>query len=178
MRERARERERERKRVGLRVKRWKGSFSLFVCAAGKMAPPKGAEGEQKGGKSKGLKKPGRPPKAEKKPVVEGSSKGPGKKGKKAKRSIETYKIYIYKVLKQVALYFPLSFSFFPGLSVFDGFCSLISHPYYFAFHDMSNRRPRELRCYVQHGKNEKATEYFHNRHHGERHRVHYDISWR
>jgi hypothetical protein len=76
-----------------------------------MAPPKGAEGEQKGGKSKGLKKPGRPPKAEKKPVVEGSSKGPGKKGKKAKRSIETYKIYIYKVLKQVALCFPLSFLF-------------------------------------------------------------------
>ncbi len=103
--------------MGLCVKRSKGS--LFVCAAGKMAPPKGAEGEQKGGKSKGLKKPGRPPKAEKKPVVEGSSKGPGKKGKKAKRSIETYKIYIYKVLKQVALYFPLSFVFFPGLSVFD-----------------------------------------------------------
>jgi hypothetical protein len=76
-----------------------------------MAPPKGAEGEQKGGKSKGLKKPGRPPKAEKKPVVEGSSKGPGKKGKKAKRSIETYKIYIYKVLKQVALYFLFLLSF-------------------------------------------------------------------
>jgi histone H2B len=66
-----------------------------------MAPAKGVEGEQKGGKSKGLKKPGRPPKAEKKPVVEGSSKGPGKKGKKAKKNIETYKIYIYKVLKQV-----------------------------------------------------------------------------
>ncbi len=67
-----------------------------------MAPAKGVEGEQKGGKSKGLKKPGRPPKAEKKPVVEGSSKGPGKKGKKAKKNIETYKIYIYKVLKQVS----------------------------------------------------------------------------
>jgi histone H2B len=79
-RERERERERERN----------------------MAPPKAADGEQKGGKSKGLKKPGRPPKAEKKPVVEGSSKGPGKKGKKAKRNIETYKIYIYKVLKQVS----------------------------------------------------------------------------
>ncbi len=82
-----------------------------------MAPPKGAEGEQKGGKSKGLKKPGRPPKAEKKPVVEGSSKGPGKKGKKAKRSIETYKIYIYKVLKQVA--FSSFFFVFAGLFVFD-----------------------------------------------------------
>jgi hypothetical protein len=70
-----------------------------------MAPAKGVEGEQKGGKSKGLKKPGRPPKAEKKPVVEGSSKGPGKKGKKAKKNIETYKIYIYKVLKQVSHYF-------------------------------------------------------------------------
>jgi hypothetical protein len=123
-----------------------------------MAPPKGAEGEQKGGKSKGLKKPGRPPKAEKKPVVEGSSKGPGRKGKKAKRSIETYKIYIYKVLKQVALYFLFLSFFFPGFVCLRLCGPFISHPFYFAFHDVSNSRPRELRCYAQHGKNEEATD--------------------
>ncbi len=93
-----------------------------------MAPPKAADGEQKGGKSKGLKKPGRPPKAEKKPVVEGSSKGPGKKGKKAKRNIETYKIYIYKVLKQVSFWlFFLFFLFLPGsLFFFFQLCVVLS----------------------------------------------------
>ncbi|CAK9227508.1 unnamed protein product [Sphagnum troendelagicum] len=55
-----------------------------------MAPK---EGEQKAGKSRAEKKPVKT-KAEKKPVKEGKSK------KKAK-STETYKIYIYKVLKQV-----------------------------------------------------------------------------
>jgi hypothetical protein len=56
-----------------------------------MAPK---EGEQKAGKSRAEKKPVKT-KAEKKPLKEGKSK------KKAK-STETYKIYIYKVLKQVA----------------------------------------------------------------------------
>jgi histone H2B len=51
------------------------------------------EGEQKAGKTRAEKKPVKT-KAEKKPVKEGKSK------KKAK-STETYKIYIYKVLKQV-----------------------------------------------------------------------------
>jgi histone H2B len=60
---------------------------LFVF---EMAPK---EGEQKAGKSRAEKKPVKT-KAEKKPVKEGKSK------KKAK-STETYKIYIYKVLKQV-----------------------------------------------------------------------------
>jgi histone H2B len=55
-----------------------------------MAPK---EGEPKAGKSRAEKKPVKT-KAEKKPVKEGKSK------KKAK-STETYKIYIYKVLKQV-----------------------------------------------------------------------------
>jgi hypothetical protein len=56
--------------------------------------PKAVEAEQKGGKSRAEKKPVKT-KAEKKPV-----KKEGSKKKKAK-SIETYKIYIYKVLKQV-----------------------------------------------------------------------------
>jgi histone H2B len=62
--------------------------NLFVF---EMAPK---EGEQKAGKSRAEKKPVKT-KAEKKPV-----KKEGSKKKKAK-SIETYKIYIYKVLKQV-----------------------------------------------------------------------------
>ncbi|CAK9234745.1 hypothetical protein BDL97_08G028600 [Sphagnum fallax] len=56
--------------------------------------PKAVEAEQKAGKSRAEKKPVKT-KAEKKPV-----KKEGSKKKKAK-SIETYKIYIYKVLKQV-----------------------------------------------------------------------------
>jgi hypothetical protein len=60
--------------------------------------PKAVEAEQKGGKSRAEKKPVKT-KAEKKPVKEGSKK------KKAK-STETYKIYIYKVLKQVSVLFP------------------------------------------------------------------------
>ncbi len=63
-------------------------FSFYAMA------PKAVEAEQKGGKSRAEKKPVKT-KAEKKPV-----KKEGSKKKKAK-SIETYKIYIYKVLKQV-----------------------------------------------------------------------------
>ena len=58
--------------------------------------PKAAE-EQKAGKSKAEKKPV-VKKAEKK--IKADTKGEGKK-KKSKKSVETYKIYIYKVLKQV-----------------------------------------------------------------------------
>ena len=61
-----------------------------------------AEAEQKATKSvKAGKKPaGKKPSAEKKP---GSVKESGseKKKKKARKNIETYKIYIFKVLKQV-----------------------------------------------------------------------------
>jgi hypothetical protein len=64
--------------------------------------PKAVEAEQKGGKSRAEKKPVKT-KAEKKPVKEGGKK------KKAK-STETYKIYIYKVLKQVSIFFPPFFS--------------------------------------------------------------------
>jgi hypothetical protein len=60
--------------------------------------PKAVEAEQKGGKSRAEKKPVKA-KAEKKPVKEGGKK------KKAK-STETYKIYIYKVLKQVSFSSP------------------------------------------------------------------------
>ncbi len=70
--------------------------SIFIY----MGPPAPKEMEPKGGKSKALKKPGRPLKAEKKLASEGSSKS-SKASRKAKRGIETYKIYIYKVLKQV-----------------------------------------------------------------------------
>jgi hypothetical protein len=58
--------------------------------------PKAAE-EQKAGKSKAEKKPV-VKKAEKK--IKADTKGEGKK-KRSKKSVETYKIYIYKVLKQV-----------------------------------------------------------------------------
>jgi hypothetical protein len=57
--------------------------------------PKAAEAEQKAGKSKAEKKPVKA-KAEKKPVAK-----EGGKNKNNKKSVETYKIYIYKVLKQV-----------------------------------------------------------------------------
>jgi histone H2B len=56
--------------------------------------PKAVEAHQKGGKSRAEKKPVKA-KVEKKPLKEGGKK------KKAKKSTETYKIYIYKVLKQV-----------------------------------------------------------------------------
>ena len=69
--------------------------------------PKAAE-EQKAGKSKAEKKPV-VKKAEKK--IKADTKGEGKK-KKSKKSVETYKIYIYKVLKQVcALSLPLAWAF-------------------------------------------------------------------
>jgi len=69
--------------------------------------PKAVEAEQKGGKSRAEKKPVKN-KAEKKPVKEGGKK------KKAK-STETYKIYIYKVLKQVSvLFIPLLLFLFCG----------------------------------------------------------------
>ena len=62
-----------------------------------------AEAEQKATKSvKGGKKPaGKKPAAEKKPAASSSAKEGDKKKKKSKKSIETYKIYIFKVLKQV-----------------------------------------------------------------------------
>jgi hypothetical protein len=63
--------------------------------------PKAVVAEQKGGKSRAEKKPVKT-KVEKKPVKEGGKK------KKAK-STETYKIYIYKVLKQVSVFLPHSF---------------------------------------------------------------------
>jgi len=53
--------------------------------------------EQKAGKSKAEKKPVK--KAEKK--IKSDTKIDGVKRKKSKKSVETYKIYIYKVLKQV-----------------------------------------------------------------------------
>ncbi|KAL2622964.1 hypothetical protein R1flu_003169 [Riccia fluitans] len=74
-----------------------------------MAPKAAAEAENKVGKGKGEKKPRGRPKAEKKPAKEG---GAGKDGavkkKKTKRGTETYKIYIYKVLKQVHPEFGIS----------------------------------------------------------------------
>jgi hypothetical protein len=72
-----------------------------------MAPK---EGEQKAGKSRAEKKPVKT-KAEKKPVKEGKSK-------KRAKSTETYKIYIYKVLKQVA--------FLVSLELFFGFVFFVS----------------------------------------------------
>jgi histone H2B len=78
--------------------------------------PKAAEAEQKAAKTKAEKKPVGKAKAEKKPV----SKEGGKK-KKNKKSTETYKIYIYKVLKQVICPFPDPYSVFRSvvfLSIF------------------------------------------------------------
>jgi histone H2B len=66
---------------------------LFLSVSVTMAP-KAVEAHQKGGKSRAEKKPVKA-KVEKKPLKEGGKK------KKAKKSTETYKIYIYKVLKQV-----------------------------------------------------------------------------
>ncbi len=64
-----------------------------------MAAPKAVRGEQKGGKFMAEKKPVKMMTTEKKPVT----KDGGNKKKKAKKSSESYKIYIYKVLKQVGL---------------------------------------------------------------------------
>eukprot|EP00250_Pteridium_aquilinum_P001215 c11421_g1_i1 orf=102-545(+) len=66
----------------------------------KEPPTPAADAEQKAQKSvKAGKKPaGKKPAAEKKPAA---AKEGDKKKKKAKKSSETYKIYIFKVLKQV-----------------------------------------------------------------------------
>eukprot|EP00850_Spirogloea_muscicola_P006729 SM000032S12113 [mRNA] locus=s32:564402:565157:- [translate_table: standard] len=61
-----------------------------------MAPKAAAEpAEQKAAKKAAEKKPAVAKKAEKKPAKDGAKK------KASKKAIETYKIYIYKVLKQV-----------------------------------------------------------------------------
>ena len=44
------------------------------------------------------------PKAEKKPAKKVAKKVAGGKGKKGKSKVESFKIYIYKVLKQVSCY--------------------------------------------------------------------------
>ena len=67
-----------------------------------MAP----KAEKKPAEKKPAEKAEKAPKAEKKPKAEkrlpASKEGGDKKGKKkAKKSVETYKIYIFKVLKQV-----------------------------------------------------------------------------
>jgi hypothetical protein len=59
-----------------------------------MAPK---DAEQKAGKSKKAEKKPVKAKAEKRPIKEG-----GKQKKKKAKSIESYKIYIYRVLKQVS----------------------------------------------------------------------------
>ena len=48
------------------------------------------------------------PKAEKKPAKKVAKKVAGGKGKKGKSKVESFKIYIYKVLKQVSSAKPLS----------------------------------------------------------------------
>ncbi|OAE31423.1 hypothetical protein AXG93_725s1120 [Marchantia polymorpha subsp. ruderalis] len=76
-----------------------------------MAPKAAADAEKKEAKvaAKGEKRGRGRPKAEKKPAKEGGL-GPkdGAKKKKSKKSVETYKIYIYKVLKQVHPEFGIS----------------------------------------------------------------------
>jgi len=46
------------------------------------------------------------PKAEKKPAKKVAKKVAGGKGKKGKSKVESFKIYIYKVLKQVCFFSP------------------------------------------------------------------------
>ena len=53
------------------------------------------------------------PKAEKKPAKKVAKKVAGGKGKKGKSKVESFKIYIYKVLKQVRAGPALSLSFMP-----------------------------------------------------------------
>ncbi len=74
-------------------------FPCFSSTLRTMAAPKAVKGEQKGGKSMAEKKPVKMMTTEKRPVA----KDGGNKKKKAKKSSESYKIYIYKVLKQVGL---------------------------------------------------------------------------
>ncbi|KAL3691042.1 hypothetical protein R1sor_004693 [Riccia sorocarpa] len=73
-----------------------------------MAPKVAADAEGKAAKGKGEKRPRGRPKAEKTPAKEGGAAKDGAKKKKAKRGTETYKIYIYKVLKQVHPEFGIS----------------------------------------------------------------------
>ncbi len=74
-------------------------FPCFFSTLSTMAAPKAVKGEQKGGKFMAEKKPVKMMTTEKKSVT----KDGGNKKKKAKKSSESYKIYIYKVLKQVGL---------------------------------------------------------------------------
>lgn len=93
--------------------------------------PKAPE-EQKAAKSTKATKT----KAEKKPVIKkaekkikADGKGDGKK-KRTKKSVETYKIYIYKVLKQVILALVSSFCCFGDFFVCVGFGVL--HGFWFS----------------------------------------------
>ena len=57
------------------------------------------------------------PKAEKKPAKKVAKKVAGGKGKKGKSKVESFKIYIYKVLKQVSSAQPLAFLLYWALTL-------------------------------------------------------------
>ncbi|KAL3687091.1 hypothetical protein R1sor_013400 [Riccia sorocarpa] len=76
-----------------------------------MAPKAAADPEKKDAAkvaAKGEKRGRGRPKAEKKPAKEGGVTKDASKKKKTKKNVETYKIYIYKVLKQVHPEFGIS----------------------------------------------------------------------
>ncbi|KAL2629098.1 hypothetical protein R1flu_013784 [Riccia fluitans] len=76
-----------------------------------MAPKAAADPEKKEATkvaAKGEKRGRGRPKAEKKPAKEGGVAKDATKKKKGKKNVETYKIYIYKVLKQVHPEFGIS----------------------------------------------------------------------
>ena len=81
------------------------------------------------------------PKAEKKPAKKVAKKVAGGKGKKGKSKVESFKIYIYKVLKQVKL-------LYASWSPWQVSLGILSMPYCVDFECVQRTRPKHLKLYV------------------------------
>jgi hypothetical protein len=86
------------------------------------------------------------PKAEKKPAKKVAKKVAGSKGKKGKSKVESFKIYIYKVLKQVRAGLSCS-TFLEALSVYAVHLEWCTCTWCLARHALI-ARPEMLREYV------------------------------
>ncbi|KAI3517184.1 hypothetical protein L2E82_07581 [Cichorium intybus] len=80
----------------------KYKFSISIFPSSVVMAPKAAAGKKPAEKAPAEKAPAeKKPKAEKKLPKDASAAGADKKKKRHKKNVETYKIYIFKVLKQV-----------------------------------------------------------------------------
>ncbi len=114
----------------------------------------GAEGRQE----QGFEETGKAAKGREEACCGGKLQRPREKGEESQEKHWDVQDLHLQSVEAGSVVFPSFFCFFPGFVCLRLCCSFISHPFYFAFHDMSTSRPRKLRCYAQHGKNEKATD--------------------